>query len=128
MNRVKGSDRETQLDLEGLPRHIALYAALGDVAANLTYQMKASDLVLIVDTTLAGGDAVAIVTLPSLAEAVGKLYTIVAPVGVTGGDLSLYEKETGAELGTYGDLDNDDDHVVLLSDGSKWRIVLNGLT
>lgn len=127
MDRVMDSDKDTQRDLEGLPKHIALFAALGDVAASLTYQMKPSDTVLIVDTTLAGGDDVAIVTLPSLAEAVGKFYFIVAPVGHSAYHLSLYEKETGAELATNGDMDADDDHLILFSDGAVWRTVLDGV-
>jgi len=52
MNRVDGSNLNTQLDLEGLPRHISL------TAASATYSMKVSDKVLIVDTTSAGGDGV----------------------------------------------------------------------
>lgn len=121
-NKVTGSDFQTQMDLEGLPRHIELAAA-----GTLTYSMVPSDRVLIVDTTSAGGDGVAIVTLPSLAEAVGKFYYICAPVGATGGDLSLYEKETGAELATHGDMDADDDHLVLFSTGIEWRAVLDGV-
>lgn len=121
-NRVSGSDFDTQLDLEGLPRHLVL-----SVAAGLTYSMKPSDRILIVDTTDAGGDGVAIVTLPSLADAVGKFYYVCAPVGATGGDLSLYEKETGAELATNGDMDADDDHIVLFSTGKEWRTILDGV-
>ena len=89
--------------------------------------MNVNDHVLVVDTTDAGGDGVAIVTLPSLAEAVGKFYFISAPVGSTGGDLSLYEKETGSEFSTYGDMDADDDHAILFSDGIQWRVVLDGV-
>lgn len=121
-NRVTGNDFSTQMDLEGLPRHLIL-----SVAAGLTYSMKPSDRILIVDTTDAGGDAVAIVTLPSLAEAVGKFYYICAPVGATGGDLSLYEKETGSELATHGDMDADDDHLILFSTGKEWRAALDGV-
>ena len=68
-NRVEGSNMMTQLDLEGLPRHIALT----DTVA--TYQMKVSDTVLIVISGT-GEDATGIVTLPSVAEAVGKSYYI----------------------------------------------------
>jgi len=110
---------ETQHDLEGLPRHILLDSD------DSTYQMRVSDTVLIAVSSVA--DAAGIITLPSLAEAVGRFYAISAPTGATGGDVSLYEKETGAELTTYGDLDADDDHVILFSDGQKWRIALDGV-
>jgi hypothetical protein len=124
MNRVMGSDKDTQLDLEGLPRHVALTA---DVP---TYQMKVSDLVLSV-VSGTGADATGIVTLPSLAEAVGKFYYIVAPTGNTGDDVSLYEKETGSEYtggGDDGDLDTDGDDIILFSTGKEWLTVLDGVT
>lgn len=86
-----------------------------------TYQMKPSDQNIIAVSSAA--DAAAIITLPSIAEACGKFYCIVAPTGAAGGDISVYEKETGAELTTYGDMDADDDWVILYSDGRKWRNV-----
>lgn len=119
MNRVDNSNRATQFDLESLPRHIAL---TNDVP---TYTMKVSDTVLIVISGT-GEDATGIVTLPSLAEAAGKSYYICAPTGATGNDVSVYEKETGAEY-AGGDLDADDDHVILFSDGQRWRTSLNGV-
>jgi len=117
MSRETGSNINTQHDLEGIPRHILLESGA------LTYQMRVSDTVLIVISS--GADDAGIVTLPSLAEAVGKLYFISAPTGAAGGDISLYEKETGAELATNGDMDADDDHLILFSDGTKWRTVLD---
>ena len=113
MDRVMSSDRDTQLDLEGLPRHILLAAAAP------TYQMKVSDLVLIVDTTGAGGDSAAIVTLPALAEAVGKIYYILAPKGHSTYHLSVYEKETGSEYAD-GDMDADADYLILFCTGTGW--------
>ena len=122
MSVVDRNNIETQHDLEGLPRHIAL------TATSLTYQMRVSDTVVIAKSTT-GNDGTGIITLPSLAEAVGKFYFISAPTGgATDDDISLYQKETGAELTTYGALDTDDDHVILFSDGTKWRIALNGIT
>lgn len=110
--RVKESDRATQLDLEGLPRHIALTDSVP------TYQMKVSDQVLsIVSGT--GEDATGIVTLPSVAEAVGKIYCLVAPTGAAGNDVSIYEKETGSEY-TDGDMDADGDYLVLICTGTGW--------
>ena len=119
MSRVTKSDINTQHDLEGLPRHLALTTAAP------TYQMRVGDLVLI--ATSAASDGVAIVTLPSLAEAVGKFYFISAPTGAAGGDISLHEKETGTELATNGDMNADDDHLILFSDGQAWRTVLDGV-
>lgn len=119
MDRVARSNNETARDLASLPKMLTL-----SVAAGLTYQMKPNDFVLIVDTTNAGGDGVAIVTLPSLAEAVGNFYCIKAPVGVTA-DLSLYEKETGAELTTYGDMDANNDQVILFSNGVEWIVAVD---
>lgn len=112
MDRVKGSDRTTQFDLEGLPRHVALTDGVP------TYQMKVSDCVLSV-VSGTGEDATGIVTLPALAEAVGKIYYIVAPTGVTGDDVSLYEKETGSEY-TDGDMDADGDYLILFCTGAGW--------
>ena len=116
MDRVMGSDKDTQRDLEGLPRHIVLAAAAP------TYQMKLSDRVLIADTTGAGGDAAAIVTLPSVAEAAGQLFYIMAPEGASAYHLSVYEKETGAEY-TDGDMDADDDYLILFCTGTGWLTV-----
>lgn len=123
MNRVDNSNRATQFDLEGLPRHIALTDAVP------TYAMKVSDTVLIVISGT-GEDATGIVTLPSLAEAAGKSYYVCAPTGSTGDDVSLYEKETGSEYtggADDGDLDADDDHVMVFSDGQRWRTILDGV-
>ena len=89
----------------------------------LTYKMKPSDQNIIAISDQA--DAAAILTLPSIAEACGKFYYICSPTGAAAGDISIYEKETGAELTTYGDHDADDDWVILYSDGRKWRNVAN---
>lgn len=109
-----------QYDLEGPVR----FVTLSDTS--LTYSIKVSDRCIHIDTTSVTGDGVAIATLPSLAEAAGLMFYVVAPAGATGGDLSLYEKETGAEY-SGGDMDADDDHLILFSDGVRWRTVLNGV-
>jgi len=120
MTIVDRNNIETQYDLEGLPRHLTLASG-----TSLTYQMRVSDTLLIVTSTGTAGQA--IVTLPSLAEAVGKFYFITAPVAGGDDDVSLYEKETGAEYAN-GDMSDDDDHILLFSDGSKWRTILDGVT
>jgi len=119
MDRVMGSDKDTQLDLEGLPKHVLLDSD------DSTYQMKASDNVISFVSSVA--DDLGIVTLPSLAESVGQHYYIVAPTGAAGGDISLYEKETGAELATNGDMDADGDHLLLYSNGVSWLTRLDGV-
>ena len=94
-------------------------------ATDATYSMKPGDTAI--SAVSSGDDGVAIITLPALAEAYQAFYYIEAPTGATGGDISLYEKETGAELSTYGDLDADDDHVILYPGKSAWRVVLDGV-
>lgn len=105
--------------LERMPKKITLTAAAP------TYQMKPGDYVLSVISS--ADDAAGIVTLPSLAEACGHFYYIEAPTGAAGGDISLYEKETGAEYTTYGDLDADGDYVMLFAGPTAWRLVVDGV-
>jgi hypothetical protein len=98
-------------------------------ATDLTYQMKAGDQIMLIGLHTVADDSV-ILTLPSLAESAGKFYYVCIPdvnnPGTTG-DCSVYEKETGAELTTYGDLDADGDYFMLYSDGRKWRVFVNGV-
>jgi hypothetical protein len=100
-----------------------LYITL--IAANTPYQLGVHDTVVIAVTDLA--DAAGIITLPSKAEAVGKFYYICAPTGATAGDISVYDKEAGTEITTYGDMDADDDFAIFFSDGRKWRVAVNGV-
>lgn len=118
-NRVEGSDRDTQFDLEGLPRHVAL------TDSDATYDMKVSDRVLSV-VSGTGEDATGIVTLPSLAEAAGKIYCLMAPTGASGDDVSVYEKESGSEYGD-GDMDADGDYLVLFCTGTAWLTLLTNV-
>lgn len=119
MDRTSRLNRETRMDLEGLPRHVVLTTAAP------AYQMKPSDNVISI--TSAVSDDIGIVTLPSLVESVGQHYYIVAPTGLAGGDISLHEKETGAELATNGDMDADGDHLILFSTGTAWLTRLDGV-
>jgi len=112
---------ETKQDLGGPIKHITL------VDTSLTYQMTPTDHILFVETVDVTGDGNAIVTLPSYAEAAGKIYFIHAANAATGGDLSLYEKETGSELGTHGDFDADNDHMVLFCSGQAWIALFDGV-
>lgn len=94
-------------------------------ATNTSYQMKPYEQNIRAITALS--DAAAIIILPSVGEAAGKFYYICAPTGAAAGDISVYEHETGAELATYGDLDADDDYVILFSDGVVWRVAVDGV-
>jgi hypothetical protein len=94
-------------------------------AANTPYQIGVNETIIIATTALA--DAAAILVLPSKAEAVGKFYYICGPTAASAGDLSIYDKEAGSEISTYGDMDADDDHAIFFTDGYKWRVALNGV-
>ena len=94
-------------------------------ATTTSYQMKPGDQVI--RATSSGDDGVGIIYLPSVAEAAGRFYFIYAPTGASAGDISLYVKETGAELATNGDMDADGDHILLFSDGVNWRTILDGV-
>ena len=94
-------------------------------ADTTSYQMKPGDRC--VRATSENADGSAILTLPSVAEAAGLFYFIYAPTGATGGDISLYIKETATELTTNGDMDADDDHILLFCDGVNWRTILDGV-
>ena len=106
----------------GLGNHVTMVAL---TTAAPTYDMEVGDHIVI--ATSAAADAAGIVTLPSVAEATGMMYYVIAPTGASGGDISLTVKENATELTTYGDLDADNDYVILFSDGTNWRVVTNGV-
>jgi len=99
--------------------------SLGTTSTSGIYQMKPGDTVIIAIN--GNGDGAGILVLPSLQEACGKFYSVSAPTASTGDDVIVYEKETGAVLATYGDLDTDLDHAIYFSDGANWRTVLDGV-
>lgn len=127
------SDRTSRIDGEsyfglvpgGAKRITIAAAAVAPRTFASPYQMKPDEPVIIAITAQA--DAAARVTLPSLAEGAGKFYAITAPTASTAGDISVYEKETGAELSTYGDLDADGDFLLVYSDGTAWRVIASVL-
>lgn len=94
-------------------------------AANTPYYLKPGENCVIAITAL--DDAAAIIYLPAVAEAAGKHYYICAPTGATAGDISVYDKESGGEITTYGDLDADDDWILFFSDGVNWRVLKSGV-
>lgn len=106
-----GGRAEQRGNMEGLNR--------GPVHTSADYSMKPGDFLVVAES--AGGAV--IVTLPSLAEAIiGAVYTIIAPAGATA-DVSVYQKETGAELTTYGDLDANADILSVVCAGEAWSVV-----
>jgi hypothetical protein len=118
--RVERINQETMDGMTG--NNFKLVALTATVP---TYQMKATDTCIRATSTEA--DATGIITLPSKAEAAGKFYYINAPTGATAGDISLYVKETATELTTVGDMDADDDWVMLFCDGYNWRTITSGV-
>ena len=105
--------------------HVELPVHIHFDATTTSYKMKISQTVVFATSENADGSA--ILYLPPVTEAVGKKYYICAPTGATGGDISVYTREAGTEVTTYGDLDADDDHVIFFSDGKAWRMVFDGV-
>ena len=123
-NRQNRIDGETFTGISGV---VPLYLTID--ADNTSYQMNVNEQIIIAITALS--DAAAIIILPSVAEAAGRFYFLRAPTGSTAGDISIYEKETGAEYAGQdtddGDLDADNDFVLLFSDGNRWNTICNGV-
>jgi len=90
--------------------------------SDAAYQMKAIDRNIIADSS---GNVV-VLTLPPMSEAAGKFYSIEAPSGATA-DVSVNIKETATEIATYGDLNADDDYLLLFCTGITWKVVVSEL-
>ena len=96
----------------------------GPLHKSADYSMRPGDFVVIAESAAAAVE----ITLPSLAEAIpGMNYSIYAPNGATE-DVSVFVKETGAELTTYGDLDDDGNYLVVTPGGDIWLVVGSDLT
>lgn len=119
MNLFDAINNDIRESGQGKVLHLTLTAAAP------TYYMKASDHNIRAIT--AEADGTGIIYLPSVSEAIGQFYYICAPTGATAGDISVYTLESGAELTTYGDMDADDDHMILFSDGYTWRVIYDGI-
>ncbi|GAF93642.1 unnamed protein product, partial [marine sediment metagenome] len=57
----------------------------------------------------------------------GKVAIVHAPTGSAGGDISVYDHETGAEITTYGQMDDDADHAIFISTGIAWVLEYDGV-
>jgi len=91
--------------------------------ALVSYRMKPTDhIVRAISGT--GEDATGLIILPSVADAAGQFYYITAPTGASGNDISLVDAEDGSEV---QDMDADDDHCIVFSDGFVWRTIYDGV-
>jgi len=97
---------------------------VGTTSTSGIYKMKHPGCIHAVSAL---ADAAAIIYLPPAQEAACGICFITATTGATGGDISVYDEETGAEITTYGDLDADADHVAFISDGLNWRLLFDGV-
>jgi hypothetical protein len=98
--------------------------SVGTTTTSGIYHMKSPGIIHAVS---AAADAAAIIYLPPAAKFPGGICGVYAPTGATGGDISVYDWETGAEITTYGDLDADGDHAVWLSMGFVWVLIFDGV-
>lgn len=102
----------------------AVTLGVGGVLVTLTdalvsYRMKRSDkLVRVISGT--GEDATGLLILPSLADSAGQFYSIEAPTGAAGNDVSVVDAEDATEV---VDMDADGDYAILFSTGLKWIVV-----
>ena len=69
---------------------------------------------------------VVVLTLPSMGEAAGMFYCIVA-MDVSN-DVSVNIKETATEFATYGDLDTQYDTVCFYCTGYEWLVAFSSIT
>jgi len=99
-------------------------------AAIPTYWMKPGDTCVIVAEHAAMATGTAILVLPGVAAAAGRIYyicNVAVEGGASAGDTSLYVQENYTELTTNGDMDAADDYIFLYSDGRQWRTLVDGV-
>ena len=115
VSRVQRLDGEAFLRLNFAATGLVTDQFSNDVGTTSTsgiYKMKQPEFIQAVSAL---ADAAAIIYLPPAASCPLGIAGVHAPTGATGGDISVYDEETGAEISTYGDLDADNDHVVFIS-------------
>ena len=110
-------NKQMRADLEGVaPRNAR--TVVTSSATVTTYQMKVSDL--IVHVVCVGANAMAI-TLPSVAEACGNIYTIKF-VTDGGAAVTVADKDNDAGYSTVT-MSDATDFQVLYSDGCYWYLL-----
>ena len=77
---------------------------VGTTPTSGIYKMKKPEMVHAISAL---GDAAAIIYLPAAASCPLQAAGVSATTGAAGGDISVYDEETGAEISTYGDMDAD---------------------
>ena len=97
---------------------------VGTTSTSGIYKMQVPGFIQAVSAL---ADTGAIIYLPPAAAFPLGICGIHAPTGLAGGDISVYDEETGAEISTYGDLDADNDHVAFLSMGYQWVLLFDGV-
>lgn len=98
--------------------------SVGTTPTSGIYKMKGPGCIFAVSAL---ADTGAIIYLPPAISCPGKVCIIHAPTGAAGGDISVYDEETGAEITTYGDMDADADHAIWMSTGLVWTLILDGV-
>jgi hypothetical protein len=98
--------------------------SVGSTVTSGIYYMDAPGCIIGVS---AAADGVAIIFLPPAQTCPCQCAIVHAPTGLAGGDLSVYDHETGAEIGTYGVLAADDDHAIFISTGIAWVLEYDGV-
>jgi len=95
--------------------------SVGTTPTSGIYKMKVPQFITAIS---AGSDTEAIIYLPPAASCPMGIAGVYAPTGATGGDISVYDEETGAEITTYGDMDADGDRALWISTGISWFILV----
>lgn len=97
---------------------------VGTTSTSGIYKMRGPGFIQAVSAL---ADAAAIIYLPPAQSCPLGIVGIHAPTGAAGGDISVYDEETGAEISTYGDLDADNDHVAFISMFYQWVLLFDGV-
>ena len=98
--------------------------SVGTSATSGIYKMSAPGYIVAIS---AAADGTAIIYLPPAAQFPLAMVGFLAPTGATGGDISIFTEETGAEFTTNGDMDADADLLVLVSVGTSWQEIYDGV-
>jgi len=91
-----------------------------------TAQLDASDHIGNGIAVFVTGAAAVTLTLPPMAEAIGKSYFVRAVNGISY-NVSVVDYETATEITTYGDMDANNDHAIFFCDGQYWIATYDGI-